>query len=216
MSIRIILADDHKIVREGLRSILEKELNMKVVAQSEDGRTTVELAQSLVPDIVIMDVSMPGMNGIEATRQITANVSGVRVIALSMHSDKRYVSEMLRAGASGYLLKHSALDELGRAIQTVLANKIYVSPEIAGVIVQDYVKHLGAAKPSHPAPLTTKEREVLQLIAEGRSTKEIAARLKVSIPTVETHRHHIMEKLQLHTVAELTKYAIREGLTSLE
>ena len=216
MSIRIILADDHKIVREGLRSILENELHMKVIAQAEDGRHTVELVATLKPDLVIMDISMPGMNGIEATRQIKANVPGIRVIALSMHSDKRYVSEMLMAGASGYLLKHSALDELEQAIQAVLSNKTYVSPDIAGVIVQDYVQQLGSAKSSDLASLTAKEREVLQLVAEGKSTKEIAARCNVSVPTIETHRQHIMEKLQLYTVAELTKYAIREGLTSLE
>ncbi len=216
MKTRVILADDHAIVREGLRSILENELGMIVLAQAESGRTAIELTLKLRPDVVIMDISMPDLNGMEATSRILAEVAGVRIIALSMHADKRYVAEMLKAGASGYLLKHSALDELERAIQTVLAGKTYVSPAIAGVMVKDYVEHLKAKTEGLPALLTPKEREVLQLIAEGKSTKEIAGKLNVSVPTVETHRQHIMEKLNLHTVAELTKFAIREGLTSLE
>ena len=216
MSVRIILADDHKIVREGLRSILENELGMSVVGQAEDGRSAVELSRKLRPDIAIIDISMPDMNGIEAARQILATVPGTRIIALSMHSDKRYVSEMLNAGASGYLLKHCALDELQQAIQTVLANKIYVSPDVAGIVVRDYLKHLSEAPSGQEASLTPKEREILQLIAEGKSTKEIATKLHVSIPTVDTHRQHIMQKLNLYTVAELTKYAIRQGLTALE
>ncbi len=212
---RILLADDHKLVREGLRSILENELHMSIVGQAESGRSIIHLAHTLKPDLVIMDISMPELNGIEATRQIVGDIPGVRVIALSMHSEKRYVSEMLSAGASGYLLKHSAVDELGLAIKTVLANKIYVSPDIAGIVVEDYLHHLassGGAKPE----LTAREREILQLIAEGKSTKDIAATLHVSIPTVDTHKQHIMEKLDLHSIAELTKYAIRAGLTSLE
>ncbi|TLY30959.1 MAG: response regulator transcription factor [Ignavibacteria bacterium] len=214
--VRILLADDHKLVREGLRSILENELGMTIVGQAENGRTTVEQTRLLKPDIVIMDISMPDLNGIEATRQIVSEVEDVRVIALSMHSDKRYVSEMLAAGASGYLLKHSALDELERAIRTVLDNKIYVSPDIAGVVVQDYLQHLASSDAVQPAGLTAREREILQLIAEGRSTKDIAATLHVSVPTIDTHKQHIMEKLKLYSVAELTKYAIRKGLTSLE
>lgn len=216
MAVRVLLGDDHKIVREGLRSILENELHMEVVGQGEDGRTVVELAKKLNPDVVIMDISMPELNGIEATRQILANAPDIKVIALSMYSDKRYISEMLSAGASGYLLKHCALDELELAIQTVLARKTYISPDIAGEVVQDYVQHLSATQPSQPVSLTAKEREVLQLIAEGKSTKEIASTLHVSIPTIDTHRQHIMEKLQLFTVAELTKFAIRQGYTSLE
>ncbi|MBI1805667.1 MAG: response regulator transcription factor [Ignavibacteria bacterium] len=216
MNTRVLLADDHKIVREGLRSILENELHMTVVGQAENGRTSVELAKTLHPDIVIIDITMPDLNGIEATRQILSELPNIKVIALSMHSDKRYVAEMLNAGASGYLLKHCALDELHQAIQTVLSNKIFVSPDVAGVVIQDYLRHLSSAKSSESAPLTPKEREILQLIAEGTSTKEIATILHVSIPTIDTHRQHIMEKLNLFTVAELTKYAIREGLTSLE
>ncbi len=216
MSTRVLLCDDHKIVREGLRSILENELRMEVVGQAEDGRAVVEITKKLVPDIVIMDISMPELNGIEATRQILAGLPKIKVIALSMYSDKRYIAEMLSAGASGYLLKHCALDELERAIQTVLSHKTYISPDIAGNFVQDYVDHLSSERPSGVSSLTAKEREVLQLLAEGRSTKEIAATLHVSVPTIDTHRQHIMEKLQLFTVAELTKFAIRQGLTSLE
>jgi DNA-binding NarL/FixJ family response regulator len=211
--VRIILADDHAMMREGLRAILETELGFTVVAQAGDGRETVQLAKAHAPDLVIMDISMPELNGIEATRQIMAEAPGTRVIALSMHADKRFVGEMLAAGAAGYLLKQSAMDELQQAIQTVLAGKTYISPEIAGTVVQEYVQ---MKKGSGREELTAKEREVLQLIAEGLSTKEIAGKLSVSVPTIETHRAHIMAKLQLHTVAELTKYAIRTGLTSLE
>ncbi len=213
---RILLADDHKIVREGLRSILEKELQMEVIAQADNGRSTVQLARDLRPDIVIMDISMPDLNGIEATSQILKEFPSMKIIALSMHSEKKYVSEMLRAGASGYLLKDCAVDELGLAIQVVLNNKIYVSPDVTGVVISDYVQHVEQSKAAASDKLTAKEREVLQLLAEGNSTKEIAGRLSVSIQTIDTHRQHIMEKLNLFSVAELTKYAIREGLTSLE
>ncbi len=215
-TIRILLADDHQLFREGLRHIFEDELGMSVVGQAESGRETIALAHSLLPDIIVMDISMPDLNGIEATRQIRSKLSDVKIIALSMHSDKRYVSEMLAAGAMGYLLKHSAVDELERAVRTILDGNIYVSPEIAGIVVQDYLEHLSSTKSIRPSTLTAKEREVLQLIAEGKSTKEIASILHVSIPTIDTHRQHIMEKLDLHSVAELTKFAIREGLTSLE
>jgi DNA-binding NarL/FixJ family response regulator len=216
MSVRVLLADDHKIVREGLRSILENELKMSVVGQAEDGRAAVTLAKQLQPDIVIIDISMPDLNGIEATRQILADNPDGKIIALSMHSDKRYVMQMLEAGASGYLLKHCAVDELQQAIQAVMAQKIYVSPDVTGPVIQDYLDHLSSVRSAAEPSLTPKEREVLQLLAEGKSTKEIASILHVSVPTIETHRQHIMDKLKLYTVAELTKYAIRHGLTSLE
>ncbi len=212
-AIRIILADDHAMMREGLRSILESELGYTVIAQAGNGRETVQLVKEHAPDLVIMDISMPGLNGIEATRQIVQDRPGTKVIALSMHADKRFVGEMLSAGACGYLLKQSAMDELQQAIQTVLAGKTYITPEIAGVVIQEYIQ---MKKGAEREELTAKEREVLQLIAEGLSTKEIALKLSVSVPTIETHRQHIMAKLHLHTVAELTKYAIRTGLTSLE
>ncbi len=189
---------------------------MEVIAQADNGRSTVQLARDLRPDIVIMDISMPDLNGIEATSQILKEFPSMKIIALSMHSEKKYVSEMLRAGASGYLLKDCAVDELGLAIQVVLNNKIYVSPDVTGVVISDYVQHVEQSKAAASDKLTAKEREVLQLLAEGNSTKEIAGRLSVSIQTIDTHRQHIMEKLNLFSVAELTKYAIREGLTSLE
>ncbi|HUN65063.1 MAG TPA: response regulator transcription factor [Bacteroidota bacterium] len=214
--IRILLADDHRLFREGLRHIIEDELGMVVAGQAETGRAALDLARVHRPDIVIMDISMPDLNGIEATRQLTGEFPEMTVVALSMHADKRYVAEMLSAGARGYLLKHSAVDELERAIRTVLAKKIYISPEIAGVVVTEYLHHLQSAGSGAHSPLTAKEREVLQLISEGKSTKEIASVLHVSIPTVDTHKQHIMEKLDLHSIAELTKYAVREGLTSLD
>lgn len=212
--IRIILADDHAMMREGLRAILETELGYSVIAQAGNGRDTVALVKEHRPDLVIMDISMPDMNGIEATRQVMQEMPRTKVIALSMHTDKRFVGEMLQAGAAGYILKQGAMDELQQAIQTVLAGKAYISPEVAGTVVQDYVAMRRESEGG--AELTAKEREVLQLIAEGLSTKEIAQKLSVSVPTIETHRSHIMTKLGLHTVAELTKYAIRKGLTSLE
>jgi two-component system, NarL family, response regulator NreC len=215
MSIRIILADDHKIVRNGLRSLLEKEDGMEVVAEAEDGRTAVMLAVNLSPHVVIMDIAMPGLNGVEATRQIIAAAPHIKVIALSMHADKRYIMEMLKAGASGYLLKDSAFEELAGAIRTALDNKTYLSPHISEIVIGDYVQQLQKSDGSAFSMLSTREREVLQLLAEGNSTAQIADRLCLSVKTVETHRQHIMEKLNIRSVAELTKYAIREGLTSL-
>ena len=213
---RVIIADDHKLLREGLRHIVQNELRLEVLALATNGRTAVALAAEHHPDIIIMDVSMPDLNGIEATRQILRDHPGIKVIALSVHTGKEYVSNMLRAGATAYLLKDCAVDELGEAIKYVLADKVYISPDIAGVVVEDYLKQLDERSGVVPSVLTPKEREVLQLIAEGRSTKEIASTINTSVSTAETHRQHIMEKLNLYTIAELTKYAIREGLTSLE
>jgi DNA-binding NarL/FixJ family response regulator len=215
MKIRIILADDHRIIRDGIRVLLGGLDGMEVIADVGDGRTAVKLAAELKPDVIVMDIGMPDLNGMEATRQIKAQAPGVQVIALSMHRDVRFVSEMLRAGASGYLLKESAFEELARAIQAVTRHETYLSPGISGVIVQDYVSRLGEARPPGSVALTPREREVLQLISEGHSSKEIAFRLHVSLKTVETHRHQIMNKLGLRSVAELTKYALREGLTAL-
>ncbi len=213
---RILLADDHRIVREGLRTMLESQPDMQVVGEAENGRDAVEMVKQLAPDVVVMDIGMPGLNGIEATRQVVAGDAPSRVIALSMHADRRFMSEMLKAGASGYLLKDGAFDELAIAIRSVVANKVYLSPGIADVVVEDYVRHLPKAEPSAFAALTPREREVLQLLAEGKATKQVAMVLHVSTKTVETHRRQLMEKLDLHSVAELTKYAIREGLTSVE
>jgi len=216
MSIRIILADDHKITRQGLRSLLEKQSDMQVVGEAQDGRTAVLQVGQLSPDVVIMDVSMPDLNGIEATRQILSKSPNVKIVALSMHSDLQFVAEMLRSGAAGYLLKDCAFEELAGAIRTVVANQTYLSPTISGPVVDDYRHRLSKADVSDVDILTDREREVLQLMAEGKSTKQIALKLHISVKTVETHRRQIMNKLDIHTIAELTKYAIRKGLTTLE
>ncbi len=216
MSITILLADDHKIVRDGLRALLENQPDMKVVAEAENGRTAVQLAQQKRPQVVIMDISMPDLNGIEATRQMIRELPDIKVIALSMHSDRRYILRMFRAGAVGFLLKDCAFEELVSAINTAIADQPYVSPSIAGIIIQDFVRSGSQISSSATDVLTAREREVLQLLAEGWATKEIASHLHLSVKTVETHRRRIMEKLGLHGIAELTKYAIREGLTSLD
>ena len=216
MSVKIILADDHRIMREGLRALLEIQSGMEVIAEAEDGRTTVDLAHELKPDVVVIDISMPDLNGIDATRQIISAAPHIKVIALSMHSDRKFVREMLSAGASGYLLKDSAFEELGTALAAVLNNQTYLSPKIADTVVRDYLGKIDTTESRTSPSLTHREREVLQLLAEGRTTKEIASKLCVSIKTIETHRKQIMEKVGLNSVAELTKYAIREGLTSLE
>jgi len=216
MSIRILLADDHKITRQGLRSLLEKQQDMEVVAEAENGRLAVRLAGEIAPDVVIMDLTMPDLNGVEATRQIVADSPDVKVIALSMHSDSLFVTEMLKSGAAGYLLKDCAFEELAKAIRIVLEGKTYLSPSISGVVVEDYIHRLAKIEFSDSDILSDREREVLQLMAEGHSTKQIATKLHISVKTVETHRRQIMSKLNIHTIAELTKYAIRKGLTSLE
>jgi DNA-binding NarL/FixJ family response regulator len=216
MSIRIVLADDHTIFLSGLRTLLEKEPDLEVVAKVKDGREAVRVAHEKRPDLVVMDVSMPGMNGIEATRQITATLPRVKVLCLSMHSEEQFVTAVLEGGASGYLLKECALDELLTAIRTVMANQIFLSPTITTTVVQNYRAQRGATQPSPVSPLTDREREVLQLIAEGHSTKDIAARLHLSVKTIDTHRHRIMDKLRIHSVAGLTKYAIRRGLTTAQ
>ena len=216
MSVKILLADDHRIMRSGLRSLLDKEPDMEVVAEAENGRMTVELARKLSPDVVLMDITMPDLNGIEASRQILAQVPDVKVVALSMHSDEQFVAEMLDAGASGYLLKDCAFEELCLAIRAVVANQHYLSPGVASIVVKDYRRELLRTEPSIAPVLTAREREVLQLVAEGKSSKKIASLLYVSVKTVEAHRHQIMQKLNIYTVAELTKYAIRKGITSLE
>ena len=196
--------------------MIEKQPDMEIVAEAENGRTAVKLAREHKPDVFIMDVSMPDLNGIEATRQIIAEVPKVKVLALSMHSDSQFVSEMLTAGVSGYLLKDCAFEELTRAIYAVFKNQSYLSPSIAHMVIKDYVQQQSADEATASSILTAKEREVLQLIAEGHATKQIASRLHVSVKTIETHRKRIMEKLNIHSVAELTKFAIRQGLTSLE
>ncbi|MCK9376338.1 MAG: response regulator transcription factor [Syntrophobacterales bacterium] len=214
--IKIVLADDHQIVRHGLRSLLSAEPDMEVVGEAENGRMVVRLVQEQSPQVVIMDISMPDLNGIEATRQILSDSPGIKVIALSMHSDSLFVLNMFKAGASGYLLKDCALEELVKAVRTVMNRKVYLSPGISDIVIKDFVIGWSSAESSAYSVLTAREREVLQLMAEGRSTIQIAESLCVSVKTVEAHRKQMMNKLDIHSVAELTKYAIRQGLTSLE
>jgi DNA-binding NarL/FixJ family response regulator len=215
MSIRILLADDHRILREGLRSLLTQQPDIEVVGEACDGEQAVVLALELVPDVVIMDVVMAGLDGVGATRRIRAECPGARVIALSMHSDRRFVSEMLRAGAIGYLVKDSAFEELHQAVRTVMENRPYLSASITCTLVEDFVRQASAERsPLSPLQmLTAREQEVLRLLADGKRVKEIAHLLNVSVKTVESHRQNIMDKLEIHSTIELTRYALREGLT---
>lgn len=215
MTIKILLVDDHRIMRDGLSALLKNEPDMEVVAESDNGREAVEMSRKLKPTVVVMDMSMPGLNGAEATRQILALCDDVKVLALSMHADKRFIIGALSAGASGYVLKDCAFEDLVRAIRTVAMNRTYLSPNIADIVVESYRHSQPSPSESFPV-LTPREREVLQLISEGASVKKIASILRVSTKTIETHREHIMKKLNIHSVAGLTKYAIREGLTSLD
>jgi DNA-binding NarL/FixJ family response regulator len=216
MSIRILLVEDHSIVREGLKSLLDKQPTIEVVGQADDGRKAIRLVKELLPDVVIMDVAMPDMNGIEATRLILKEAPDTKIIALSMHSDRRFVAEMLKAGASGYLLKDCAFEELINAVHAVVGSHPYLSPDIVDSVIKDYAHLLSKEDLSVFSILSAREREVLQLLSEGKTTREIASHLKISVKTVETYKQKIMDKLDIHSVAELTKYAIREGLTSLD
>jgi DNA-binding NarL/FixJ family response regulator len=216
MSIRILLVDDHKILRAGLRALIEKEKDLEVVGETGDGRRAVESARDLSPDVIIMDISMNKLNGIDATRQITAAFPDIKVLALSMHSDEHFVAGMLAAGASGYLLKDCAVEELSLAIRTAVSGNTYLSPPISKVMIRDYVGRLTRGGLSPSSVLTAKEREILQLLAEGKTSKQIASSLNLSARTVEAHRREMMDKLDIHNVAELTKYAVRKGITDLE
>ncbi len=216
MSIKVLLVDDHKIMRDGLRSLLEKQKDMKIVGEAEDGRAAVKLAQELSPDLVIMDIAMPELNGIEATCQILSKDPNIKVIALSMHSDRRFVSGVLKAGASGYLAKECAFEELVRAIRAVIDNQVYLSPSIANIVVEGFVSDSPRMDVFSTTVLTGREREVVQLLAEGKTTRQAAQCLHLSPKTIETHRRRLMNKLRLCSLADLTKYAIREGLTPLE
>ncbi len=216
MSIRILLVDDHQMLRKGLRALLASEPSIKIVGEADNGRAAVEFARRLSPDVILMDVTMPELNGALATSQILSDCPHIKVIALSMHSSGLHVSEMLIAGASAYLLKTCDLAELVHAIKVVVSGQNYLSPAITGGVVEDYVRGMSASGRSVSANLSNREREVLQLLAEGSTSKEIAHMLHVSVKTVTTHRQNIMDKLDIHSVAELTKYAVREGLTALE
>jgi two-component system response regulator NreC len=213
MSVRVLVADDHQILREGLVTLLAK-AGMTVVGEAADGRTVVRLARELKPNVVIMDIAMPELNGIEATRQIVAEVPNVKVIALSMHADKHFVRGMLQAGASGYLLKHCATQELVQAISAVRNQQMDLSPGITELVVEDFKSATGDA--SAFSVLSPREREILQLYAEGKISREIAETLHISLKTVEAYRRQIMEKMDFKSFADLIKYAIREGLTTLE
>lgn len=215
MNLKILLVDDHRMLREGLNAILADEPDMDVVGQAEDGRSAIRLARELKPDVVIMDIGMRELNGSDATRQIVAENPNLHVVALSTYSDKVHVLGMLEAGATGYVIKSSAYDELRRAIRAVVGGNTYLSPEVAGAVVEAHLE-TRVRDTENKKELSPREREVLQLIAEGRTSAEIAERLYVSVATVDTHRRNIARKLDRHSVAELTKYAIRAGLTQID
>ena len=216
MGLKILIADDHAIVREGLRALIDKEPDMKVTAMAATGSEAVRLARDCGPDVIVMDISMPDMNGIDATRCITGELQGVRVLALSMESDRRFVVEVLKAGATGYVLKDTAFRELATAIRTVAAGETYLGPRITSLLIKEYLQRIPEELSETYDSLSSREREILQLIAAGKSAKEISFSFGVSLKTVENQRHSIMKKLDLFSIAELTKYAIREGLTSLK
>jgi two-component system response regulator NreC len=216
MTIRIQLADDHMITREGLKSLIQNENHMEIVAEVDNGRSAVEKAVSLIPDVIIMDINMPGLNGIEATKQILAQHPQIKIIALSMFSERRYVMGMLKAGVSGYLLKDCAFNELLNAIETVLKGSRYLGQQITDIVVDDLLNDRPVEELSLNTSLSGREREVLQMIAEGASSIQIATRLHVSEKTISTHRRKIMTKLNINSIAGLTKFAIREGMTSLD
>jgi two-component system, NarL family, response regulator NreC len=206
--IRIVLVDDHAVVRQGFKMILSAESDMEIVGEAANGRDAVELAEQLSPDIVVMDVAMPELNGIEATRRLSGPGQHTRVLALSMHKDSVYVREILRAGARGYLLKDSGAEDLVRAIRTIAAGESWLSPAVSNAVLEDYRRHV-----TDPIDLlTSREREVLQMLAEGKTNKEIAVVLHLSVYTVDAHRGRIMEKLNLHSINELVRFAIRNGL----
>ena len=209
------MADDHQMFREALRNLLAAEPDLAVIADAGDGRTAVRLAEEMSPDVVVMDVTMPDLNGIDATRKLLAASQRTRVLGLSMHSDLEFVTEMLAAGASGYLLKDGPFDELLSAIRAAARGEVYLSPRVAGVIMAGALSAAGAAPHPQRGVLTPREREILQMVAEGKSSKQIALELGLSAKTVDTHRRQVMEKLQLYSVAELTHYAIRQGMTVL-
>lgn len=214
--VRVLLVDDHQMMRDGLRAVLAGVPDIEVVGEASDGRMALDLVRTLHPDVVVMDVGMPELNGVEATRQIRAEFQGVKVIALSTHTDKSYVHHMLEAGACGYVLKIAAHDELVRAVRAASLGRTYLSPEVAGSVVERSTHAHTGGEVSAYSTLGAREREVLQLVAEGKTSAETAKAMHISIKTVESHRRNIVQKLGLHGTAELTKYAVREGLTSLD
>ena len=215
-AIRILLADDHTLVRAGIRALLESLPDVEVVAESEDGKEALELVEKHAPDVAVLDIGMPGLNGIEAARRISAASTRTRVVMLSMHTEPTYVKQALEAGAAGYLLKNAAASELPLAIRSVMRGETYLTPRISQEVVRGYLRPGEDAPPQPLAGLTGRQREILQLVAEGHSTKEIAHRLNVGIKTVETHRQRLMDRLGIHDVPGLVRFAIRAGIVSLE
>jgi two-component system, NarL family, response regulator NreC len=215
MSIKILLADDHTMMRHGLTKSFEQVKDIEVIGQATNGHSIIEMAKELSPDVIVMDISMPELNGIEATRMITRDYPEVKVIGLSMHESDKYVREMFKAGACGYLLKNCPFEELIDAIKTVYGGKTYISPSIGNMVIKDYAGQ-SQEQESAFSVLSQREREVLQLFAEGKTTKQIASHLYISPKTVEAHRLRIMNKLNIDNIAQLTKYAIQEGLTQPE
>jgi DNA-binding NarL/FixJ family response regulator len=214
--IRVVLAENHTLVRKGLDALLADEPDIQVVGEAQDGREALRQVEALRPDVVLMDISMPGLNGLEATRQIVRRYAGVRVLMLTMHADEAYILEALKAGASGYLLKEAAPEELVLAIGAVARGESFLSPPISRTVITQYLRHDLSAPDESLERLTEREREVLQLVAEGHNNREIAALLSLSVKTVENHRAHLMDKLDIHTVAGLTQYAIRHRLIELK
>ncbi len=212
----ILLVDDHPLMRVGIKSILDQQDDIHIVGEAGDGRTALKITEEKKPDIVIMDISMPNLNGIEATRQICKQHPDTRIIVLTVHSSKQFVQKMLKAGAHGYLLKDALYNELSQAIEAVSKDKVYLSSKVAQIVVKDYISGNHSESDTEFKTLTSREREVLQGLAEGKSTKQIAAELFVSTKTIETHRKNIMDKLNIRNLADLVKYAIREGIIDVE
>jgi two-component system response regulator NreC len=210
--LRILLADDHTLVRHGLRKVLEERPEWQVVGEASDGRSAVALAEELKPDVAVIDVAMPLLNGVEATRQIVRRAPGVKVLVLSMYSDEAYVTQILKAGAVGYLLKDSADVDLLQAVQCAAAGQSFFSPAVARLMLDDYVRQRGPLAADRYESLSDREREIFQLVAEGKANKDIASLLTISLSTVETHRARIMEKLDVHSAAEIVLYAVRRGV----
>jgi two-component system, NarL family, response regulator NreC len=213
---KILIADDHGIVRQGLKSLIQNSLNMEVAGEAEDGLAAVKLAKQLVPDIIIMDVTMPNLNGVEATRLIREENPQIKIIALSMHPEKHIVKEILEAGASAYVLKSYLFDELSRALDAVMDNQRYLSPRITDVVIEDYVHQPGNNSVEKTNKLTPRDRQIIQMLAEGKTIKQIALALHISPKTADASRRKIMNKLNATSMADLVKYAVREGITSLE
>jgi DNA-binding NarL/FixJ family response regulator len=216
MTIRILIADDQQLFRDGLRALIERENDMDVVAEAENGREAIELAKDAKPDLIVMDINMPDLNGIDATQVICKELPDIKLIALSIHSTQKFVSEMIRAGASGYIVKHCAFKELAMAIRTVSEGKPYLCTEILSTVMDEFASNSPSGQLTVFSALSTREREVMQLVAEGMKSEEIASHLFISVKTVSSHRRHIMKKLNLKSQTDITRYAISEGLISSE